>query len=86
MAKLDLYRRTNNNNTLSSQREDLLENGECAAASNLPPEQDYGVWRLSISQHCRLMEVRCSALWIADEALNGDNRAKIRENADSICF
>ena len=85
VAKLDLYRLTNHT-TLSAQREDVLRNRECAAASTLPPQQDYRVWRLDTRQHCRLMTVHCSALWIDDKALNGDNKTTISEHADNNCF
>ena len=85
LAKLDLFR-LNNHTTLSAQREDELRNRECAAASTLPPQQDYRVWRLHTRQHSRLMTVHCSSLWIADKTLYRDNRTTISEDADSNCF
>ena len=59
---------------------------ECAAASTLPPQQDYRVWRLHTRQHCRLITEYCGALWIADKELYRDNRTTINEHVDNNCF
>ena len=85
VVNLDLYRLTNYN-TLLQQREDVFGNRECTAASNLPPQQVYRVWRLHTCQHCRLMAVNLNVLWIAGKSLNADNKSKISEHADNNCF
>ena len=56
VVQLDLIRLTNHT-MLSAQREDEWRNRECIAASRVPSQQGYKVWRFHLRGACKLLMI-----------------------------